>query len=193
MQSTVQQQDLMVEMIFPERNNSRKCFLKNGLQVAHSEQPFWDTQLQVSNCELLKRNNQCLNECLYCVDQSLMNVKWMSLSIPSPGDIFENYCRDDDLATFGRFCYGITVILTFPIECFVTREVSTNHVYFFACSFLKLQYGAWDKHQKLWFSFMTLQSQYFLHCTRASKKSTEPCCQQEALSKHNSPNCDILE
>uniref|UniRef100_A0ABM5EY27 Putative sodium-coupled neutral amino acid transporter 11 n=1 Tax=Pogona vitticeps TaxID=103695 RepID=A0ABM5EY27_9SAUR len=39
------------------------------------------------------------------------------------GDIFENYCRDDDLATFGRFCYGITVILTFPIECFVTREV----------------------------------------------------------------------
>nr|XP_034986815.1 putative sodium-coupled neutral amino acid transporter 11 isoform X2 [Zootoca vivipara] len=42
------------------------------------------------------------------------------------GDIFENYCRDDDLATFGRFCYGITVILTFPIECFVTREVLAN-------------------------------------------------------------------
>ncbi|XP_054826088.1 putative sodium-coupled neutral amino acid transporter 11 [Eublepharis macularius] len=42
------------------------------------------------------------------------------------GDIFENYCRDDDLATFGRFCYGITVILTFPIECFVTREVIAN-------------------------------------------------------------------
>ncbi|XP_067328057.1 putative sodium-coupled neutral amino acid transporter 11 isoform X2 [Anolis sagrei] len=42
------------------------------------------------------------------------------------GDIFENYCRDDDLATFGRFCYGITVILTFPLECFVTREVIAN-------------------------------------------------------------------
>uniref|UniRef100_A0A8D2L0W5 Putative sodium-coupled neutral amino acid transporter 11 n=1 Tax=Varanus komodoensis TaxID=61221 RepID=A0A8D2L0W5_VARKO len=42
------------------------------------------------------------------------------------GDIFENYCKDDDLATFGRFCYGITVILTFPIECFVTREVIAN-------------------------------------------------------------------
>ncbi|KAF7248193.1 putative sodium-coupled neutral amino acid transporter 11 [Varanus komodoensis] len=42
------------------------------------------------------------------------------------GDIFENYCKDDDLATFGRFCYGITVILTFPIECFVTREVVAN-------------------------------------------------------------------
>ncbi|XP_048726059.1 putative sodium-coupled neutral amino acid transporter 11 isoform X5 [Caretta caretta] len=42
------------------------------------------------------------------------------------GDIFENYCRDDDLATFGRFCYGVTIILTFPIECFVTREVIAN-------------------------------------------------------------------
>ncbi|XP_040150333.1 putative sodium-coupled neutral amino acid transporter 11 isoform X3 [Ictidomys tridecemlineatus] len=38
------------------------------------------------------------------------------------GDLFENYCRSDDLVTFGRFCYGITVILTYPIECFVTRE-----------------------------------------------------------------------
>ncbi|NXC21177.1 AVT2 protein, partial [Corythaeola cristata] len=42
------------------------------------------------------------------------------------GDIFENYCRDDNLATFGRFCYGVTVILTFPLECFVTREVIAN-------------------------------------------------------------------
>ncbi|XP_040827979.1 putative sodium-coupled neutral amino acid transporter 11 isoform X1 [Ochotona curzoniae] len=42
------------------------------------------------------------------------------------GDLFENYCRSDDLVTFGRFCYGITVILTYPIECFVTREVVAN-------------------------------------------------------------------
>ncbi|XP_060034249.1 putative sodium-coupled neutral amino acid transporter 11 [Erinaceus europaeus] len=42
------------------------------------------------------------------------------------GDLFENYCRNDDLVTFGRFCYGVTVILTYPIECFVTREVITN-------------------------------------------------------------------
>ncbi|KAJ7405302.1 putative sodium-coupled neutral amino acid transporter 11 [Willisornis vidua] len=42
------------------------------------------------------------------------------------GDIFENYCRDDNFATFGRFCYGVTVILTFPLECFVTREVVAN-------------------------------------------------------------------
>ncbi|KAG8510388.1 putative sodium-coupled neutral amino acid transporter 11 [Galemys pyrenaicus] len=42
------------------------------------------------------------------------------------GDLFENYCNNDDLVTFGRFCYGITVILTYPIECFVTREVIAN-------------------------------------------------------------------
>uniref|UniRef100_A0A671E0T6 Putative sodium-coupled neutral amino acid transporter 11 n=1 Tax=Rhinolophus ferrumequinum TaxID=59479 RepID=A0A671E0T6_RHIFE len=42
------------------------------------------------------------------------------------GDLFENYCRNDDLVTFGRFCYGVTVLLTYPIECFVTREVIAN-------------------------------------------------------------------
>uniref|UniRef100_A0A3P8TPG2 Putative sodium-coupled neutral amino acid transporter 11 n=1 Tax=Amphiprion percula TaxID=161767 RepID=A0A3P8TPG2_AMPPE len=40
------------------------------------------------------------------------------------GDIFENYCRNDNLATFGRFCFGLSIITTFPLECFVTREVS---------------------------------------------------------------------
>ncbi|XP_077010148.1 putative sodium-coupled neutral amino acid transporter 11 isoform X3 [Tamandua tetradactyla] len=46
------------------------------------------------------------------------------------GDLFENYCRNDDLVTFGRFCYGITVILTYPIECFVTREQVIATVFF---------------------------------------------------------------
>ncbi|XP_015490995.1 putative sodium-coupled neutral amino acid transporter 11 isoform X4 [Parus major] len=49
-----------------------------------------------------------------------------AIGVMSFGDIFENYCRDDNLATFGRFCYGVTVILTFPLECFVTREVIAN-------------------------------------------------------------------
>ncbi|XP_064023556.1 putative sodium-coupled neutral amino acid transporter 11 isoform X3 [Pogoniulus pusillus] len=49
-----------------------------------------------------------------------------AVGVMSFGDIFENYCRDDNLATFGRFCYGVTVILTFPLECFVTREVVAN-------------------------------------------------------------------
>ncbi|XP_046903294.1 putative sodium-coupled neutral amino acid transporter 11 [Hypomesus transpacificus] len=42
------------------------------------------------------------------------------------GDVFENYCRNDNLATFGRFCYGVSIITTFPLECFVTREVVSN-------------------------------------------------------------------
>nr|KAF6497769.1 solute carrier family 38 member 11 [Rousettus aegyptiacus] len=46
-----------------------------------------------------------------------------AVGVMSFGDLFENYCRNDDLVTFGRFCYGVTVILTYPIECFVTREV----------------------------------------------------------------------
>ncbi|XP_008997036.2 putative sodium-coupled neutral amino acid transporter 11 isoform X2 [Callithrix jacchus] len=49
-----------------------------------------------------------------------------AVGVMSFGDLFENYCRNDDLVTFGRFCYGITVILTYPMECFVTREVIAN-------------------------------------------------------------------
>lgn len=45
------------------------------------------------------------------------------------GDIFENYCRNDNLATFGRFCFGLSIITTFPLECFVTREVSDTFSY----------------------------------------------------------------
>nr|XP_020450389.1 putative sodium-coupled neutral amino acid transporter 11 [Monopterus albus] len=45
------------------------------------------------------------------------------------GDIFENYCRNDNLATFGRFCFGLSIITTFPLEFFVTRELSTNAIY----------------------------------------------------------------
>ncbi|XP_035879270.1 putative sodium-coupled neutral amino acid transporter 11 isoform X5 [Phyllostomus discolor] len=49
-----------------------------------------------------------------------------AVGVMSFGDLFENYCRNDDLVTFGRFCYGATVVLTYPIECFVTREVVAN-------------------------------------------------------------------
>ncbi|KAM4627034.1 putative sodium-coupled neutral amino acid transporter 11 [Discoglossus pictus] len=42
------------------------------------------------------------------------------------GDLFENYCKDDNLATIGRFFYAITIILTYPMECFVAREVIAN-------------------------------------------------------------------
>ncbi|XP_077131265.1 putative sodium-coupled neutral amino acid transporter 11 [Ranitomeya variabilis] len=42
------------------------------------------------------------------------------------GDLFENYCKDDNLATAGRFFYAMTIILTYPMECFVAREVISN-------------------------------------------------------------------
>ncbi|XP_063789686.1 putative sodium-coupled neutral amino acid transporter 11 [Pseudophryne corroboree] len=42
------------------------------------------------------------------------------------GDLFENYCKDDNLVTIGRFCYAITIILIYPMECFVAREVISN-------------------------------------------------------------------
>ncbi|XP_014206744.1 putative sodium-coupled neutral amino acid transporter 11 [Copidosoma floridanum] len=39
------------------------------------------------------------------------------------GDLMENYCWDDDLMNFSRLMFSGTILLTFPIECFVTREV----------------------------------------------------------------------
>ncbi|CAH1788298.1 unnamed protein product [Owenia fusiformis] len=39
------------------------------------------------------------------------------------GDVLENYCHKDDLANAARVIFAITIMLTFPIECFVTREV----------------------------------------------------------------------
>ncbi|XP_064614204.1 putative sodium-coupled neutral amino acid transporter 11 [Liolophura sinensis] len=39
------------------------------------------------------------------------------------GDLLESYCHRDDLANTGRFLFAVTIMLTYPIECFVTREV----------------------------------------------------------------------
>ncbi|XP_071539182.1 putative sodium-coupled neutral amino acid transporter 11 [Panulirus ornatus] len=39
------------------------------------------------------------------------------------GDVFENYCWDDDLMNLCRGAYAFTILLTFPIECFVARDV----------------------------------------------------------------------
>jgi len=40
------------------------------------------------------------------------------------GDILENYCYSDDLVNVARVLFAVAVMLTYPIECFVTREVS---------------------------------------------------------------------
>ncbi|XP_074039521.1 putative sodium-coupled neutral amino acid transporter 11 isoform X2 [Leptinotarsa decemlineata] len=41
----------------------------------------------------------------------------------SQGDLLENYCWDDDLMNVSRLLFSVQILLTFPIECFVTREV----------------------------------------------------------------------
>ena len=43
-----------------------------------------------------------------------------------PGDILENYCHNDDLVNVARFLFACTIMLTYPIECFVCREVSCS-------------------------------------------------------------------
>ncbi|XP_056390791.1 putative sodium-coupled neutral amino acid transporter 11 isoform X2 [Hyla sarda] len=63
------------------------------------------------------------------------------------GDLFENYCKDDNLVTVGRFFYAMTVILTYPMECFVAREgvLSATPLVFIiptAC-YLKLSTDHW--------------------------------------------------
>jgi sodium-coupled neutral amino acid transporter 11 len=47
------------------------------------------------------------------------------------GDILENYCRTDDVINVARFLFAAAVILTYPVECFVTREVIENAVFAF--------------------------------------------------------------
>ena len=39
------------------------------------------------------------------------------------GDLLNNYCVDDWVATVARFLYACVIMLTFPIEIFVCREV----------------------------------------------------------------------
>lgn len=45
------------------------------------------------------------------------------LSFIISGDLLENYCWDDDLMNFSRILFSATILLTYPIECFVTRDV----------------------------------------------------------------------
>ncbi|XP_054286710.1 putative sodium-coupled neutral amino acid transporter 11 [Macrosteles quadrilineatus] len=39
------------------------------------------------------------------------------------GDLLENFCWDDDLMNLSRVVFSATILLTFPIECLVTRAV----------------------------------------------------------------------
>ncbi|KAJ8917271.1 hypothetical protein NQ315_002288 [Exocentrus adspersus] len=47
----------------------------------------------------------------------------------SQGDLLENYCWDDDLMNISRLLFSVQILLTYPIECFVTREVIENSIF----------------------------------------------------------------
>lgn len=39
------------------------------------------------------------------------------------GDLLENYCWDDNLINISRLLFCLTILLTYPLECFVARDV----------------------------------------------------------------------
>jgi sodium-coupled neutral amino acid transporter 11 len=39
------------------------------------------------------------------------------------GDLLENYCHWDTLINVARLIYAINIMLTFPLECLVCRQV----------------------------------------------------------------------
>ena len=39
------------------------------------------------------------------------------------GDLLNNYCKIDPVANATRFFFACVIMLTYPIECFVAREV----------------------------------------------------------------------
>ncbi|KAL1420110.1 hypothetical protein MTO96_024569 [Rhipicephalus appendiculatus] len=64
---------------------------------------------------------------LSCVIIVLFGIGgYVSFHVYSQGDLFENYCKDDDFANAARLLFTLTIMLTYPIECFVTREVLDN-------------------------------------------------------------------
>lgn len=56
-------------------------------------------------------------------------VGYISFTGNTEGDLLENYCWSDILMNISRFAFAITIMLTYPVECFVTREVVENAVF----------------------------------------------------------------
>ncbi|UYV60392.1 SLC38A11 [Cordylochernes scorpioides] len=63
---------------------------------------------------------------------------YVSFTGYSQGDILVNYCPGDITANLARALFIITIMLTYPIQCFVTREVVENAL--FSTSTLLRQY-----------------------------------------------------
>ena len=56
-------------------------------------------------------------------------VGYATFASLTQGDLLNNYCWNDDLMNVSRIFFAITVLMTYPIECFVCREVAENTVY----------------------------------------------------------------
>ncbi|BFZ00986.1 hypothetical protein BsWGS_04025 [Bradybaena similaris] len=54
---------------------------------------------------------------------------YASFTGSTEGDLLENYCRNDILMNISRLCFAITIMLTYPVECFVTRGVVENVIF----------------------------------------------------------------
>ncbi|KAG8199869.1 hypothetical protein JTE90_015860 [Oedothorax gibbosus] len=65
------------------------------------------------------------------------------------GDLLENFCLSDDWANAARWIFTITIMLTYPIECFVTREVFEN-------AFFKEKQSSLLRHSILTISLVVL-------------------------------------
>ena len=53
-------------------------------------------------------------------------IGYLTFTGNSEGDIFESYCQNDDLMNIVRFIYATIIMFTYPLECFVCREVIEN-------------------------------------------------------------------
>lgn len=51
---------------------------------------------------------------------------YLTFTSYSQGDLFENYCTSDNFAQVARLAFTVTIMLTYPFECFVVREVLEN-------------------------------------------------------------------
>ncbi|XP_050418554.1 putative sodium-coupled neutral amino acid transporter 11 isoform X1 [Patella vulgata] len=56
-------------------------------------------------------------------------IGYVSFTGLTQGDLMENYCHNDTLMNIVRLAFSITIMLTYPVECFVTREVIENAVF----------------------------------------------------------------
>lgn len=57
------------------------------------------------------------------VEKRSMTEKFCFLWNHNKGDLLENYCHWDTIINIARLIYAINIMLTFPLECLVCRQV----------------------------------------------------------------------